>query len=164
MHFSYLIQLKKVVIGMSQVQPIEGITPSSLWTTVGVLLGLAGIAIVVFKIIEFYWKAKDRKDEHKQLDGKGVTDVIAEKVMAKLEPRLEDMEKKLTADKNRLDNHEASIRSLNSSIDSIKDGMQVTADALSAILDHELHNGNTDQMQKARDELQKYTNGLIKKV
>ena len=145
-------------------QPIEGITPESLWNAVAVFLGLAAIALIVFKLIEFYWKAKDRKDEHKQLDGKGVTDVIAEKVMAKLEPRLEDMEKKLTADKNRLDNHEASIRSLNSSIDSIKDGMQVTADALSAILDHELHNGNSDQMQKARDDLQNYTNGLIKKV
>ena len=45
------------------VQPIEGITPSALWTTASVLLGLAGIAIIVFKIVEFRWKKrqKDRR-------------------------------------------------------------------------------------------------------
>ena len=41
------------------VQPIEGITPSALWTTASVLLGLAGIAIIVFKIVEFRWKWVD---------------------------------------------------------------------------------------------------------
>ena len=145
-------------------QPIEGITPGALWVTAGVLLGLAGVAIIIFKIIEFSWKVKDRKMSTKQHEGKDMTDVIADKVLEKLEPRFKDIENKLDKDKNRLDNHESAIKTLNSSIDSIKDGMQVTADALSAILDHELHNGSTDQMQRARDELQKYTNGLIKKV
>lgn len=146
------------------VQPIEGITPEGLWTAVQVALGLAAVALVVFKLIEFYWKVKDRKQSDRLRTGTGLTDEIAEKVLEKLEPRFKDIEEKLDTDKNRLDNHEASIRSLSSSLDSIKDGMQVTADALTAILDHELHNGNADQMQKARDDLQKYTNGLIKKV
>ena len=149
---------------MSQAQAIEGITPTSLWTTVGVLVGLAGIAILVFKIIEFYWKAKDRKMEHRQLNGKDLTDVIAEKVIAKLEPRLADIEKKLKNDKDRLDNHESTLKEVHKSQQVITDGLEVTCNALTAILDHELHNGNDEQMRQASDELRRYTNGLLRRV
>lgn len=164
MPFSYLIQLKKVVIGMSQVQPIEGITPESLWNTILVLLGLCAIVVLVYKVIEIMRKEHERKEKKNRLADKDLTDEIAEKVLEKLEPRFKDIETKLDTDKNRLDNHESAIKTINGSIETIKDGMQVTCDALTAILDHELHNGNSDQMQKARDDLQNYTNGLIKKV
>lgn len=149
---------------MTQVQPIEGITPEMLWNFVLVLLGLCAIVVLVYKVVEIVRKEHERKVKQNQLAGKDLTDEIAEKVLEKLEPRFKDIETKLTTDKSRLDNHETSIKNLNSSIDTIKEGMQVTADALTAILDHELHNGNADQMQKARDHLQTYTNGLIKKV
>ena len=149
---------------MSQVQPIEGITPTMLWNTVLVLLGICAIVVLVYKVIEIARKEHERKEKKNKLVDRDLTDEIADKVLEKLEPRFKDIEDKLDKDKNRLDNHEASIKSLNTSLDSIKDGMQVTADALTAILDHELHNGNEDQMKTARDELQKYTNGLIKKV
>ena len=86
---------------MNEIQPIEGITPGALWTTAGVLLGLAGIAIIVFKIIEFYWKAKDRKEQHGQKVGKDMTDVIADKVLEKLAPRFNDIDKKLAKIKYR---------------------------------------------------------------
>lgn len=149
---------------MTQVQPIEGITPEMLWNFVLVLLGLCAVVVLVYKVIEIVRKEHERKEKKNKLADKDLTDEIAEKVLEKLEPRFKDIETKLDTDKSRLDNHETSIKNLNSSIDTIKDGMQVTADALTAILDHELHNGNSDQMQKARDDLQKYTNGLIKKV
>ena len=32
-----------------------------------------------------------------------------------------------------------------------------------ALLDHQLHNGNTDQMENARNDINKYLNGLINK-
>ena len=149
---------------MTQVQPIEGITPEMLWNFVLVLLGLCAVVVLVYKVIEITRKERERKEKKNKLADKDLTDEIAEKVLEKLEPRFKDIETKLDTDKSRLDNHETSIKNLNSSIDTIKDGMQVTADALTAILDHELHNGNSGQMQKARDDLQAYTNGLIKKV
>ena len=149
---------------MTQVQPIEGITPEMLWNFVLVLLGLCAVVVLAYKVIEIVRKEHERKEKKNKLADRDLTDEIAEKVLEKLEPRFKDIEAKLTTDKSRLDNHETSIKNLNSSIDTIKDGMQVTADALTAILDHELHNGNADQMQKARDDLQQYTNGLIKKV
>lgn len=146
------------------VQPIEGITPSALWTTASVLLGLAGIAIIIFKIVEFYWKAKDRKATTKQLEGKDLTDVIADKVLEKLEPRFREIDKKLDKDKERLEVHESSINGINQALGVIKEGVEVSCNALAEVLDHELHNGNGTQMEHASAELRKYTTSLIKKV
>lgn len=149
---------------MSGVQPIEGITPAMLWNAVLVLLGICTIVVLVYKVVEIARKEHERKEKKNKLADKDLTEEIADKVLEKLEPRFKDIETKLNNDKNRLDNHETAINNLNGSIETIKDGMQVSCDALTAILDHELHNGNADQMQKARDDLQSYTNGLIKKV
>lgn len=149
---------------MSGVQPIEGITPAMLWNAVLVLLGICTIVVLVYKVVEIARKEHERKEKKNKLADKDLTEEIADKVLEKLEPRFKDIETKLNNDKNRLDNHETAINNLNGSIETIKEGMQVSCDALTAILDHELHNGNADQMQKARDDLQSYTNGLIKKV
>lgn len=149
---------------MTQVQPIEGITPEMLWNFILVLLGICAIIVLVYKVIEIMRKEHERKTKRNQLSGKDLTDEIAEKVLEKLEPRFKDIETKLSADKNRLDNHEETIKSIRATQKALTDGMSVTCDALTAILDHELHNGNSDQMQAARDALQKYTNGLIGRV
>ena len=146
------------------VQPIEGITPTMLWNFVLVLLGLCAVVILVYKVIEIMRKEHERKEKRDKLNGKDLTDEIADKVLEKLEPRFAEIDKKLSSDKDRLDNHETALKEASKSSKIIRSGMKVTADALAAVLDHELHNGNQDQMQKARDELQAYTNGLIEQV
>lgn len=60
-----------------------------------------------------------------------------------------DTAKKLANDKVRLDNHEAEIQEL-------KEGGRLQGEALIALLDHELHNGNSQQMEAARDALLGY--------
>lgn len=67
-----------------------------------------------------------------------------------------DTEKKLANDKRRLDEHEESINDL-------KEGIPFICTALLAILDHGIHNGNLDQMQKARDEMMGYMSKHIAK-
>ena len=57
--------------------------------------------------------------------------------------------KKLATDKERLDHHEKSIKDL-------QDSQQVLCAGVLALLDHELHNGNGDEMQKARDDIMDY--------
>ena len=147
-----------------QVQPIEGITPTLLWNFVVVLLGLCAVVILVYKVTESMRKEHERKEKREKLNGKDLTDEIADKVLEKLEPRFAEIDKKLSSDKDRLDNHEAALSEIGKSHKLLRSGMKVTCDSLAAILDHELHNGNSEQMQKARDELQSYTNGLIEKV
>ena len=147
-----------------QLQPIEGITPTLLWNFVVVLLGLCAVVILVYKVIEIMRKEHDRKEKREKLNGKDLTDEIADKVLEKLEPRFAEIDKKLSSDKDRLDNHETALNDIGKSHRLLRSGMKVTCDSLAAILDHELHNGNSEQMQKARDELQTYTNGLIEQV
>lgn len=67
-----------------------------------------------------------------------------------------DIMKKLAADKQRLDEHEQEITELQGS-------MQVLCEGVLALLDHELHNGNTDQMQKASDDILNHLRGKIGK-
>lgn len=67
-----------------------------------------------------------------------------------------DTAKKLATDKQRLDEHDKAIEKL-------QESNQAICSALLALLDHELHNGNADQMQKARDTLMNYLQSLITK-
>ncbi|MBR6982153.1 MAG: hypothetical protein IKH75_01245 [Ruminococcus sp.] len=149
---------------MSTVQPIEGITPAMLWNTVIVILGICAIIVLVYKVVEIGRKEHERKILKSKGGNKDLTDEIANKVIEKINDRLEKIEEKLSKDKDRLDNHEKTINSINSSLDVIKEGMEVSCNAIAEVLDHELHNGNGEQMQKASEELRKYSTGLIRKV
>lgn len=60
-----------------------------------------------------------------------------------------DVKKKLTTDKTRLDAHEKSIQNL-------QESNQVLCSGIMALLEHELHNGNGEQMQKAHDDIMHY--------
>ena len=67
-----------------------------------------------------------------------------------------DTAKKLANDKQRLDEHDEAIENL-------RESNQVICSALLALLDHELHNGNQDQMEKARNEMMGYLSKHIAK-
>jgi len=57
-----------------------------------------------------------------------------------------DIMKKLGVDKERLDHHETAITDL-------QESQRVLCSGVLALLDHELHNGNAEEMQKARDDI-----------
>ena len=61
---------------------------------------------------------------------------------------------KLSADKRELDQHEKEIRAL-------KDGQRALCTGVMALLDHQLHNGNTGQMEDAKKDIDKYLKNLI---
>lgn len=67
-----------------------------------------------------------------------------------------DTAKKLANDKQRLDEHDEAIENL-------RESNQVICSALLALLDHELHNGNQDQMEKARNKMMAYLSKHIAK-
>ena len=65
-----------------------------------------------------------------------------------------ETERKLATDKRRLDEHEEAIKDLQKS-------SQVLCTGVLALLDHELHNGNTEQIEKARDGIMNYLSGMM---
>ncbi len=55
----------------------------------------------------------------------------------------------LDADKRRLDKHDKAIEAL-------QDGQRVTCEGVQALLNHALHNGNSDEMQRASTDLNQW--------
>lgn len=66
-----------------------------------------------------------------------------------------DVDKKLAADKTRLDNHERML-------DTLQGSNRVLCAGVIALLDHELHNGNSEQMEKARNDIIYFLQNNIK--
>lgn len=60
-----------------------------------------------------------------------------------------DMESQLSAGKRRLDAHDEEIEAL-------KDGQRVLLKGVQALLEHELHNGNTGEMADASRDINTY--------
>lgn len=65
-----------------------------------------------------------------------------------------DIMSKLSADKQALDRHDSEIRAL-------KDGQKALCSGVMALLDHQLHNGNTAQMEDAKTEIERYLKNRI---
>lgn len=106
---------------------METITPEQLMSTVAVALAVIAAIITIDKLIDIIkkWRAPTT-----------------------------DTTKKLAHDKERLDAHEKSIKS-------IQECNQVLCAGMLALLDHELHNGNADQMEAARADILRYLQGNI---
>ena len=140
-------------------QPIEGITPESLWNAVAVFLGLAAIALIVFKLIEFYWKAKDRKQTNRINEGTGVTDEIADKVLAKLAPRLDKIDAKLARDKERLDSHELRLNEQERSLQKISKDTEQIMNVLDGMLMHFISGNDLERLRTVKSDLDRYKSG-----
>ena len=67
-----------------------------------------------------------------------------------------DIAKKLANDKAKLEDHDASIKDL-------QESTRVLCTGILALLDHELHNGSSDQMEEARCDLIHYLQGRLTK-
>ena len=138
------------------VQAIEGITPSMLWNFGYIMLALIAIVITIEKIPDMVWKWKDRKRKAEQTTSDAVADEISAKVMDKLEPRFDEIDEKLKSDKLRLDSHDYALNAIHRAQHDISDGFSVICYAIIAILNHEIHNGNRDEMEGALGKLHEY--------
>ena len=136
-------------------QSVEGLTPEILWYTLIGLVGIGALVVLADKVAEVFRKRKERK-AMETTPSEEIADTISKAVLEKLEPRFEAIDTKLANDKTRLDAHERALAHISETEQSNRDGFAAVAGALIAVLDHELHNGNTQQMEKARDELNHY--------
>lgn len=65
-----------------------------------------------------------------------------------------DVQTCLHNDKRRLDDHDGRIDALEKGLGKTQDGQRVTMQGVMALLEHELHNGNSEQMEKASRDIQ----------
>ena len=136
---------------MEQIKPIEGITPGMIWTFVAVLVGLAALYVLYGKVRETYVKNKRMKDPEKKL-----ADEISARVLEKLEPRFADIDRKFANDKDAIDRHTRQLEALTSRSDGYDEGIKALSRGVLALLNHALHNGNTDELEKAQQGINDY--------
>lgn len=66
----------------------------------------------------------------------------------------DDVQTCLQNDKSRLDDHDGRISALEKGLQKTQEGQRVTMEGVMALLEHELHNGNSQQMEDASRKIQ----------
>ena len=135
---------------MSEVMPIEGVTPTALWNAAYVFLAIVGVVIVLDKVNDIWIKRQERKRRILQEQQAPVEDLDGR--LQKIEKRLDSIDEKLSSDKRRLE-------ALERQQDDADAGFRALCRATLAMLNHELHNGNDDEMESAQKALTDYLIG-----
>ena len=133
-------------------EPIEGITPQALWTALYVLVAVCGLIVLWDKVRAVFAGVRERK----QAKRPELADEISDKVLKKLEPRFSDIDRKLVNDKARIDEHTRAIDALSRRTDGLETGQRALCRGVMALLNFNLHNGNTDEMEKANNGINDY--------
>jgi hypothetical protein len=133
-------------------EPIEGITPQALWTALYVLVAVCGLIVLWDKVRAVFAGVRERK----QAKRPELADEISDKVLKKLEPRFADIDRKLANDKARIDDHTRAIDALSRRTDGLETGQRALCRGVMALLNFNLHNGNTDEMEKANNGINDY--------
>lgn len=136
-------------------QPIEGITPDMLWTALIVLVGVGSLIVLGDKVADVWRKHQARKQISSGPESK-LADEISKKVLDKLEPRFADIDRKFANDKQLLEMHTRQIAEQGKRIDGLETGQKAQCRGVLALLNHELHNGNSDEMEAAKKGMDNY--------
>lgn len=104
---------------------------------------IAGFLIVALALINLYnlfsTARRNAREEKKR----------QEQPTATLEGKVADFAKKLDVDKRRLDDHDERLGDL-------RKGLMANCAGVQALIEHELHNGNTTEMQDASKGIDKW--------
>ena len=136
-------------------QPIEGITPDMLWTALIVLVGIGGLIVLGDKVADVWRKHQARKQIAAGPESQ-LAEAISKKVIEKMEPRFADIDRKFANDKQLLETHTRQIGELNKRVDGLETGQKAQCRGILALLNHELHNGNSDEMEAAKKGMDNY--------
>ncbi len=136
---------------------IEGINPAQLWTFFYVLIAIGGIYLILDKVVTSIGGHIKKKREALE-QGEDATN-MAEEIKGDLMDIRGDMramKKEIETINSKLDNDNRRIGVLERGQADTHTAYSVMCTAICALLDHELHNGNADQMEDARNKLMNY--------
>lgn len=136
-------------------QPIEGITPETLWTFLVVLVGLGALVVLGDKVIDVWRRHKARKELNEGPEGH-LAEEISKKVMEKLEPRFQEIDRKLANDKALLDDHTRRLSTYESKFTQQEEGQRAICRGVLALLSHEINGNSTDKLHEALEGIKNY--------
>lgn len=118
---------------------IEGISPEMLWNFMVVLVGLAALVVLIYKVVEIFRKEHDRRMQRNQLSNTDITDRIADKVMEKLQPELDkkfaEIDKRFANDKESIDLHTRQLNAFESRVSQLENGNKALCHGMLALLE-----------------------------
>lgn len=138
----------------STVVAIEGITPSMLWTAIAVLVGAASIFLLIDKVANVFRERKKRQEEQMKRNSLPVAGI--EERMTKLDESMEAIRSELSEVNRKLDRDNRRINDLEHGQIDIGNGFKALCTASIALLNHSINDGNTEEMERAKDSLMNY--------
>ena len=150
---------------------LEGLLPVDVWNAIIVILILFGVFVAVFKGVILIRDEIRKHKERKQLQGNGVTDQIADKVIEKLKPQIdekfesfekkidekfEDIDKKLASDKETIEMHTRQLNAQEDRVDRLDNDTKALLHGMSALLGHIATGNSIDKVKMTNDVMKNY--------
>lgn len=143
-----------------QLPKIEGISPDMIWTFLVVLVGLMALVVLGDKVMDVFRNAMKRRKERREVNGQDITDRIADKVIAKLTPTLdekfEEINQRLDNDRTDIDSHERRLNAQDDRVDRLDDDTRALLHGMSALLSHEVNGSNTEKLKRTQAAISNY--------
>lgn len=136
-------------------QPVEGLTPEVIWYTLIGLVGIGTLIVLADKVMDVFRKKQER-DKLKAQPEDRLAETISERVLKKLEPRFNEIDKKLANDKALIESHTLAIAEHRESITSIETGNRVLCRGILALLSHEINGNSADKLRESQKEITDY--------
>jgi len=134
---------------------IEGVSPAQLWNFLYVALILIAIGVLLLNAGEKWRAWQERRREHAAGHVENLSKSIAGELRS-IDERLKNVETKVKKIDGYLDSDKRRIQGLEEGHRGIAEGFSTLAVAMLAMVEHELHNGNGEQLSKAKDDLISY--------
>ena len=165
---------------VEQVEKItyQGVAPWMLWVAVVVAIAVCVAIAAVWKVIQISREEKKhRQDEIRAIaDGAieeradTLADDISQKIMDAMRDKFDGIDRKLDADKIRIEaaekrssEHDKALERIEQTLDSVdtnikdlREGFTHLARGTIATLNHQQHNGNPEELEEAARELNRY--------
>ena len=139
---------------------IEGISPDMIWTFLVVLVGLIALVVLGDKVMDVFRNAMKRRKERREVNGQDITDKIADKVIEKLTPTLDEkfneINRRLDDDRTDIDAHERRLNAQDNRVDRLDDDTRALLHGMSALLSHEVNGSNTEKLIRTQAAISNY--------
>lgn len=134
---------------------VEALTPGIIWTMIYGLLALCVLFMIVYKVYEAILKIIERRKQKIEARTPDFADKVSQKVIEKLEPRFEEIERKLEKDKERLNKHDLTINEIERNQRDLHNGV-VAMCKFMLVLSSYGNFGDSEKVKDAVNELNKY--------
>lgn len=143
---------------------LEGLLPVDVWNFIVVALILFGVGIAIFKGVILIRDEIRKASERKQINKTDVTDQIADKVMSKLTPQIDekfaefsksfdekfkDIDEKLKNDKETLTSHTTQLNDHESRVGRLEGGNRALCHGMLALLERDPALANAQHAMKS---------------